>query len=752
MKTLLAMSAAGGALVLATLALRAVFQKKLSARFVYALWLPAALCLLLPWRVPSALSAWNLLPNFNAPAVQAEAAGEAQPAPGETAGDAALPNEGALPGSDALPGESTLPNESILPNEGAPGGVFGEALAPAGGLYSGAAGSAPSAGGEETPAPHAPWAIALWVWAAGAALVAGGIAFTNARFALRLRRSRRPVTLPNDLAALAKGTPVYLSALPASPCLMGVFRPAVYLTPAALSSGGPLKHVLVHELCHKRQGDHLFALLRAALLALHWFNPLVWLAASVSRADAENACDERAVRWLGEEERLPYGLTLLRFAAGRSSPAALASAATTMAQNKRQIKRRIAMLSRKTKTQALSALLCLLLLLTACTAAMTGPQGSPSSTPDPAAAGSTIGPAVPSAARAFMEEYEAAACYVAPAFEDVAEEELANYLSTDILADFEVYGRKNSAGDLYAVAYLPSQTARAPYTGYQLVLTHDSVSGRPLALEEYGLLSVTDPAERRLMRSYDFSAATVVVPINIAPINIESRLYFLLLTDSNNTLSLLANEEYRWNFLSSVLVPEENAEEDAAASQSVSPIEVHLLENLNLDGVGDADDTASVCIYQFGEYGGEATVLQITLGTGETLANVFPVSGTVTALLYGPLFAEDKNALVLEITDRTSNYGAAALFAVDVCPAGVDPTPASVVRLDTTTGITLREGELPSAFQTTLTCGAEFAELPDSPLRGIVLHAWENGSSVERTLFWEGGNFFADDGWALQPE
>ena len=145
-------------------------------------------------------------------------------------------------------------------------------------------------------------------------------------------------------------------------------------------------------------------------------------------------------------------------------------------------------------------------------------------------------------------------------------------------------------------------------------------------------------------------------------------------------------------------------------------------------------------------------MLQITLGTGETLANVFPVSGTVTALLYGPLFAEGKNALVLEITDRTSNYGAAALFAVDVCPAGVDPTPASVVRLDTTTGITLREGELPSAFQTTLTCGAELAELPNSPLRGIVLHAWENGSSVERTLFWEGGNFFADDGWALQPE
>lgn len=67
-------------------------------------------------------------------------------------------------------------------------------------------------------------------------------------------------------------------------------------------------------------------------------------------------------------------------------------------------------------------------------------------------------------------------------------------------------------------------------------------------------------------------------------------------------------------------------------------------------------------------------------------------------------------------------------------------------------GITLREGELPSSFQTTLTCGAEFAELPNSPLRGIVLHAWENGSSVERTLFWEGGNFFADDGWALQPE
>ena len=226
------------------------------------------------------------------------------------------------------------------------------------------------------------------------------------------------------------------------------------------------------------------------------------------------------------------------------------------------------MLSRKTKTQALSALLCLLLLLTACTAAMTGPQTpeeglpgagqaavdeTPSATPGaspapetpaPDAAGA-IGANVPEAARAFMEEYEAAACYVAPAFEDAAEEELANYLSTDILADFEVYGRKNSAGDVYALAVLPpTAAAPAPYAGYDLELSEVYGDERRLTLTEYGVLEGENGTSREALRSYDLSALPMADLIDR-----EHRMFFFLLSDSDALLARLASTSYRQNFV-----------------------------------------------------------------------------------------------------------------------------------------------------------------------------------------------------------
>ena len=86
--------------------------------------------------------------------------------------------------------------------------------------------------------------------------------------------------------------PVYVARGLPSPCLYGFPRPAVYLTPAAAGEPELLGHVLRHELTHRRHGDHIWAVLRAAALALHWYNPLVWLAAVLSRRDGELACDE----------------------------------------------------------------------------------------------------------------------------------------------------------------------------------------------------------------------------------------------------------------------------------------------------------------------------------------------------------------------------------------------------------------------------------------------------------------------------
>lgn len=81
-----------------------------------------------------------------------------------------------------------------------------------------------------------------------------------------------------------------------------------------------LRHVLAHETAHARHLDPLWSLLRSVCLAVYWFDPLVWIAAAVSKADGELACDEAAIQALGEGERIPYGKTLLSLIPVRTGP------------------------------------------------------------------------------------------------------------------------------------------------------------------------------------------------------------------------------------------------------------------------------------------------------------------------------------------------------------------------------------------------------------------------------------------------
>ena len=103
-----------------------------------------------------------------------------------------------------------------------------------------------------------------------------------------------------------------LDGLP-SPCLFGLFRPAIYLTEdVVVTDEAVLRHVLVHEETHFRHGDHIWSALRGVALALHWWNPLVWLTVVLSRQDGELACDEGALKRLPQEEHAAYGRAILQ--------------------------------------------------------------------------------------------------------------------------------------------------------------------------------------------------------------------------------------------------------------------------------------------------------------------------------------------------------------------------------------------------------------------------------------------------------
>ena len=97
--------------------------------------------------------------------------------------------------------------------------------------------------------------------------------------------------------------------------VFGFIRPRVYI-PAALEEEFR-GVVLKHEFAHISHGDQWYKALAYLLLAVHWFNPFVWLAYYLFNADLEYACDERVVQGMSEEGRRNYSEALLSLSRGK---------------------------------------------------------------------------------------------------------------------------------------------------------------------------------------------------------------------------------------------------------------------------------------------------------------------------------------------------------------------------------------------------------------------------------------------------
>lgn len=107
-------------------------------------------------------------------------------------------------------------------------------------------------------------------------------------------------------------TRVVISSAVTRPMAMGLLRPVVLLPVAARAwTREERRAVLRHEFAHVRRGDGWTLLLSRIVRTLHWFNPLVWLTASMLRSASEEACDEIAA---AEMPRLDYADLLLRLA------------------------------------------------------------------------------------------------------------------------------------------------------------------------------------------------------------------------------------------------------------------------------------------------------------------------------------------------------------------------------------------------------------------------------------------------------
>ena len=317
-----------------------LLRGKISARLQYALWLVLLVRLLLPLSIgKTALSVANLLPEAEPATVM-----QTEPAAAPPAQAASTP-EPAAPAAPVQTPAQPVQRPASTPAQAETGSAEPEKSA-------------------QKPAVSVR-KIFMLVRASGAALLGLWFLFCNLRYGRQLRAGVLRAIAPKE------GRPaVRLTRTALSPCLFGLFPPAIYVTMDCAQDEQLLHHCAEHEYTHYLHRDHIWAVLRGVCLALHWFNPLVWWAAALSRTDAELFCDEDTVRRLGEDARADYGRSLIRMTCReRVDPL---SAATTMSGRGGQLKTRIISITKHPKTAIPVLILVLLLCAAAVGCTMTG--------------------------------------------------------------------------------------------------------------------------------------------------------------------------------------------------------------------------------------------------------------------------------------------------------------------------------------------------------------------------------------------
>src|SRR5262249_54489369 len=132
-----------------------------------------------------------------------------------------------------------------------------------------------------------------------------------------------------------------------SPAVYGVIQKHLLL-PLHISkrfSAKELHYIFLHELAHIKRRDLEINWLTAILQVIHWFNPVLWFAFARMRADRDLATDALALSRASRTESTPYGETIIKLAEWLTGQAS-APALVGIAEDKKEIKRRIIMIAR----------------------------------------------------------------------------------------------------------------------------------------------------------------------------------------------------------------------------------------------------------------------------------------------------------------------------------------------------------------------------------------------------------------------
>ena len=166
------------------------------------------------------------------------------------------------------------------------------------------------------------------LWLVGVLLLA--IYFSISYFrSMRKFRMSIPDNTPyiqNWLTAhqISRPLAVRSSDLISSPLTYGILHPVILL-PKKLDRNdqAALQYVLTHEYVHIRRFDAITKILFAAVLCIHWFNPLVWGMYVLANRDTELSCDAWVIRMTGVKNRSSYALMLIKMEERRNGMSAL---------------------------------------------------------------------------------------------------------------------------------------------------------------------------------------------------------------------------------------------------------------------------------------------------------------------------------------------------------------------------------------------------------------------------------------------
>ena len=100
-----------------------------------------------------------------------------------------------------------------------------------------------------------------------------------------------------------------------TPFILGFFKPSIYIPSG--TDEAQLPYIIAHENAHLKRCDHWWKPLGYLVLAIHWFNPLVWIAYILLCRDIELACDEKVIRGLNQNESISYSEALLSCSVNR---------------------------------------------------------------------------------------------------------------------------------------------------------------------------------------------------------------------------------------------------------------------------------------------------------------------------------------------------------------------------------------------------------------------------------------------------